>query len=82
MASHLIEHGEPLHLFSCCVNCCMLKRQSRSSYHHHHHHRNACSGCLVLSSVVLHSLQLQIQRRRMSIGRVLSYGPAIVAIKI
>ena len=30
IASHLIEHGEPLHLFSCCVNCCMLKRRKQN----------------------------------------------------
>ena len=30
IASHLIEHGEQLHLFSCCVNCCMLKRRKQN----------------------------------------------------
>ena len=25
VALHLLEHGEPLHLFSYCVNCCKLK---------------------------------------------------------
>ena len=25
IASHLIQHGEQLHLFSCYVNCCILK---------------------------------------------------------
>ena len=26
VVSNLIEHGEQLHFFSCCVNCCILKR--------------------------------------------------------
>ena len=32
VVSNLIEHGEQLHFFSCCVNCCILKRQKQNVY--------------------------------------------------
>ena len=32
VASHLIQHGEQLDLFSCCVNCCILKRRKHNVY--------------------------------------------------
>ena len=32
VALHLIEHGEQLHLFSCCVICCILKRLKQNVY--------------------------------------------------
>ena len=32
VVSNLIEHGEQLHLFSCCVNCCILKRRKQNGY--------------------------------------------------
>ena len=31
VASHLLEQGEPLHLFS-CVNCCILKGRKHNVY--------------------------------------------------
>ena len=30
VVSNLIEHGEQLDLFSCCVNCCILKRRKHN----------------------------------------------------
>ena len=32
VALQLIEHGEQLHLFGCCVNCCILKRRKQDVY--------------------------------------------------
>ena len=32
VASHLIQHGEQLDLFSCLVNCCILKRRKQNVY--------------------------------------------------
>ena len=32
VVSNLIEHGEQLDLFSCCVNCCILKRRKHNVY--------------------------------------------------